>query len=374
MDVNPEKRKSRDRRATLKEVAAEVGVSQATVSNAYNRPDQLSAQLRERVFEAARRLGYAGPDAMARGLRRGRAGAIGVLYEDRLSYAFADPAAVLFLQGVSMATEEAGLGLLLLSGAPGMQRSPEAVRGAVVDGFVVYSMSDGDPLVREALARRLPAVVVDQPRMAGPPFVGIDDETAARSVAEHLVSLGHRRFGVVSFASAPDLFSGIADIARQGSSAYEVTRARLRGYASALEAAGIPWPGVPVYEQFESATEAGRAAAEVLLSREPRPTAILCLSDQLAFGFIEGARERGFRVPEDISVAGFDDVPEAARSTPPLTTVHQPHVEKGALAGRILLARIRVEEPPESDALRTRLVVRGSTARVDDNPLDGLSG
>jgi DNA-binding LacI/PurR family transcriptional regulator len=179
---------------------------------------------------------------------------------------------------------------------------------------------------------------------------------------------------VVSFASAPDLFSGIADIARQGSSAYEVTRARLRGYASALEAAGIPWPGVPVYEQFESATEAGRAAAEVLLSREPRPTAILCLSDQLAFGFIEGARERGFRVPEDISVAGFDDVPEAARSTPPLTTVHQPHVEKGALAGRILLARIRVEEPPESDALRTRLVVRGSTARVDDNPLDGLSG
>lgn len=348
----------------MREVAAEVGVSQATVSNAYNRPDQLSAELRERVFEAARRLGYAGPDAMARGLRRGRAGAIGVLYEDRLSYAFADPAAVLFLQGVSMATEEAGLGLLLLSGAPGMQRAPEAVRGAVVDGFVVYSMSDGDPLVREALARRLPAVVVDQPRMQGPPFVGIDDEAAARSVAEHLVSLGHRRFGTVSFASSPDFFSGIANVERQESAAYEITRARLRGYASALEAAGVPWPDVPVYEQFESTTEAGRVAAEVLLSLEPRPTAILCLSDQLAFGFIEGARERGFRVPEDISVVGFEDVPEAARATPPLTTVHQPHVEKGALAGRILLARIRDEEPPESDVLRTRFVVRGSTVRV----------
>ncbi|MEW6638437.1 MAG: LacI family DNA-binding transcriptional regulator, partial [Actinomycetota bacterium] len=92
------------RRATLREVAAEVGVSLATVSNAYNRPDQLSPALRERVFEAARRLGYPGPDPKGRGLRRGRAGAVGVVYADRLSYAFADPAAVKFLEGVSRAT------------------------------------------------------------------------------------------------------------------------------------------------------------------------------------------------------------------------------------------------------------------------------
>src|SRR3990170_4679453 len=187
MDVN---RRSLGRRATLKEVAAEVGVSPATVSNAYNRPDQLSPELRERVLETARRLGYSGPDAMARGLRRRRAGAVGVLYEDRLSYAFADPAAVLFLQGVSVATEEAGLGLLLLS-------------GAVVDGFVVYSMSDEDPLVSAALERRLPVVLVDQPRTGGLPFVGIDDEGAARTAAEHPVGLGHRHFGVVSFALPP---------------------------------------------------------------------------------------------------------------------------------------------------------------------------
>ena len=114
MGVNP---KSGERRATLKEVAAELGVAPSTVSNAYNRPDQLSAALRERVFETARRLGYPGPDPLARGLRRRRAGAIGVLYDNRLSYAFADPAEVLFLQGVSMVTEEEGLGLLLLSGA-----------------------------------------------------------------------------------------------------------------------------------------------------------------------------------------------------------------------------------------------------------------
>src|SRR3712207_5843227 len=124
------KPKSGGRSATLKEVAAELGVAPSTVSNAYNRPDQLSKALRERVFETARRLGYPGPDPLARGLRRRRAGAVGVLYDNRLSYAFADPAEVLFRQGVSTVTEKEGLGLLLLSGAPGEERHPEVITGA----------------------------------------------------------------------------------------------------------------------------------------------------------------------------------------------------------------------------------------------------
>jgi DNA-binding LacI/PurR family transcriptional regulator len=364
MDVNPESGGLPGRRATLKQVAAELGVSPATVSNAYNRPDQLSVGLRERVFETARRLGYPGPDPMARGLRRRRAGAVGVLYEDRLSYAFADPAAVLFLQGVSVATEEAGLGLLLLTGAPGEARGPEAVSGAVVDGFVVNSLSEGDPLVGAALERRLAVVVADQPRIGGVPFVGIDDEGAARSVAEHLVELGHRRFGVVSFALAPGApdGGGIASIDRQGAATYPVSRDRLRGYATALEAAGVPWSDVPVYEHYENAPEEGRRAAEALLALEPRPTAILAISDQLAFGVIEAARSMGLSVPEDLSVAGFDDVPEAARSDPPLTTVHQPHVEKGLSAGRMLLAHLRGEEHQGPELFPTRLIVRSSTA------------
>jgi DNA-binding LacI/PurR family transcriptional regulator len=359
MDVNP---RSLGRRATLKEVAAEVGVSPATVSNAYNRPDQLSPELRERVLETARRLGYSGPDAMARGLRRRRAGAVGVLYEDRLSYAFADPAAVLFLQGVSVATEEAGLGLLLLSGAPGEERDPEAISGAVVDGFVVYSMSDEDPLVEAALKRRLPVVLVDQPRTGGLPFVGIDDEGAARAAAEHLVGLGHRRFSVVSFALAPEPAGSLADVDRQEAATYSLTRSRLRGYATAIEAAGLSWEDVPVYEHFENVPEEGRKAAESLLTQEPRPTAILALSDQLALGALDAARRFGLSVPEDVSVVGFDDVPDAARATPPLTTVHQPHVEKGLLAGRLLITQLRDEELPSPELLPTRLVVRGSTA------------
>lgn len=354
------------RRVTIKEVAAEVGVSPSTVSNAYNRPDQLSAELRERVFEAARELGYAGPDPRGRSLRQRRSNVVGVLFRDRLSYAFADPAAVLFLEGVSEAIEEAGLGLLLLPGGSLGSRNTEAIRGAAVDGVVIHSMAADDPLVGAAIERRLPAVIVDQPPVGGVPSVGIDDEGAARAAAEHLLALGHRSLGVVSFRLALEARSGMVEPERRGAATLRPSGARLRGVASAARAAGISWDDVPVYECAESKPSEGKAAAETLLSREPRPTAILALSDRLAFGVIEAATQMGLSVPDDLSVVGFDDVPEAARSTPPLTTLRQPHVEKGLQAGRKLVAQLRAEDPGEQEEilLPTRLVVRGSTAAV----------
>ena len=349
----------------MKEVAAELGVSPSTVSNAYNRPDQLSAALRERVFETARGLGYAGPDPLGRGLRRQRANAVGVLFRDRLSYAFADPAAVLFLEGVSEAVEEAGLGLLLLPGGSLGGKDTEAIRGAAVDGVVIHSMAADDPLVGAAVERRLPAVIVDQPPVEGVPSVGINDEGAARAAAEHLVSLGHRRLGVVSFRLALEARSGMVDPDRRGAATLLPSGARLRGVSKATSAAGISWDDVPVYECAVSSPVAGKAAAEALLSRNPRPTAILALSDQMAFGVVEAATQMGLSVPQHRSVVGFDDVPEAARSTPPLTTLHQPHVEKGMQAGRKLVAQLREEDPGDRELLLpTRLVVRGSTAAV----------
>ena len=335
------------------------------MSNAYNRPDQLSAALRERVFETARGLGYAGPDPLGRGLRRQRANAVGVLFRDRLSYAFADPAAVLFLEGVSEAVEEAGLGLLLLPGGSLGGKDTEAIRGAAVDGVVIHSMAADDPLVGAAVERRLPAVIVDQPPVEGVPSVGINDEGAARAAAEHLVSLGHRRLGVVSFRLALEARSGMVDPDRRGAATLLPSGARLRGVSKAASAAGISWDDVPVYECAVSSPVAGKAAAEALLSRNPRPTAILALSDQMAFGVVEAATQMGLSVPQHLSVVGFDDVPEAARSTPPLTTLHQPHVEKGMQAGRKLVAQLREEDPGDRELLLpTRLVVRGSTAAV----------
>jgi DNA-binding LacI/PurR family transcriptional regulator len=352
------------RRATLARIAEELDVSAMTVSNAYNHPNRLSGALRDRIFETAGRLGYNGPDPVGRSLRRQRTDVVGVLYSNPLSYAFDDPAAVAFLSGLSSVTEGADLGLLLVpaAGPASGKRDPRAAAQAAVDGFVIYSMSDREQLLAAALDRRLPAVVVDQPLEQGVPFVGIDDEAAARTAAGHLLGLGHGRFAVVSFALSPDVRDGIASPARQEHAAFRVSRLRLRGYRAALEDAGLPWSKVPVYECPGSSKEFGRRAAEALLPLEHGPTAILATSDQLALGVIAGATERGLSVPEDVSVVGFDDIPAAATADPPLTTVRQDHTEKGLLAGRMLISQLRKQDGPSARTLATSLVVRGSTS------------
>jgi DNA-binding LacI/PurR family transcriptional regulator len=352
-------------RVTLTRIAEEVGVSAMTVSNAYNHPDRLSEALRERVFETAGKLGYHGPDPVGRSLRRQRTDVVGVLYSNPLSYAFDDPAAVSFLSGLSSVTEEADLGLLLVSAAGGGSiagRDPRAAAQAAVDGFIIYSMSEEEPLLAAALDRRLPAVVVDQPLREGVAFVGVDDEAAARSAAEHLLDLGHERFAIVSFGLSADSREGIADPDRQERTSFRVSRLRLQGYRAALEDAGQSWSKVPVYECPGSNRELGRRAAGALFSLERSPTAVLALSDQLALGVIEWATEHDLSVPEDVSVIGFDDVPAAASTDPPLTTVHQDHAEKGTLAGRMLVAQLRDEDFPSDEPLSTSLVVRDSTS------------
>lgn len=333
------------RRATLKDVADVVGVSPATVSNAYNRPSQLSPELREKVLEAARRLGYS-PDPLARGLRRGQVGAVGVVYGDRLSYTFADPVAALFMQGLSRVIEEANLGLLLV---PRRTVRDALVSSAAVDGFVVYSLFDGDELVERVLERKLPTVFVDYPGRAGFPAVNIDDLGGARAAAEHLLQLGHRRIGIVALPlGQPDLSSV---------SGCNASSQRLLGYQQVLGQRAK----VQVVEVAENLASEGESAARALLRQRPRPTALLCMSDRLALGVLEAARQMGLQVPQELSVVGFDDIPEAARTTPRLTTVHQPLLEKGLWAGRLLLAQLKGESLEPPGVFPTHLVLREST-------------
>jgi DNA-binding LacI/PurR family transcriptional regulator len=348
------------RKATLASLAAELGVSRTTVSNAYNRPDQLSPQLRQRVLDTARRIGYPGPDPVARSLRTRQAGAVGLIFTERLSYAFRDPAAVAFLEGMALACEEAGTGLLLVPALPGGAPDPGIVHRAAVDGFVVYSMSDDDPYIAAVLQRPVPAVIVDEPvDESGVDWVGLDDRAACAEIGRHLVELGHRRIGVIASRLSTDRHDGPADLARQVSSAYAVERLRLAGLADGLAGGGVDWGDVPVEERFENAPAAGASAAAALLDRHPDLTAIACTTDVFALATLEVAARRGLGVPADLSVTGFDDVPQAAIAG--LTTVRQPMLEKGRVAGRLLLDE---SDRPEARRvlLPTELIVRRSTA------------
>ena len=344
------------RRVTGAIVAKELGVSPSTVSNAYNRPDQLSHVLRERILAAAGRLGYAGPDPLGRSLRRRHAGAIGVLFSERLSHAFADPAATVFLEGLSAVAEDAGYGLLLVPAPADVEQPGDPLASVSVDGLVVYSMPKEHPLVQAALQRRLPVVTVDQPRLAELPFVGIDDVGGARRAAEHLLHLGHRRFGVAALRLAVPARDAAAGADRQAAATYAFSRARLRGYAGALRSAGVDWGRVPVEERAHNTIAAGRDAGLRLLAGRPRPTAILCMSDQLGVGVCEAARKTGLSVPRDLSVVGFDD--SLSASVAGLTTVRQPLREKGEIAGRLLLRRLAGHGAPVRRRLKTELVIR----------------
>lgn len=365
VNVKPKARKSR---ITLKDIADELGVAPSTVSNAYNRPDQLSSDLRAKILETAERLGYVGPDPTARSLRRGMTDTVGVVYPSQLSYAFTDPVAALFIQGIAFEVEREGYGLLLV-GTPDTCRAQErtAAPAATVnaDGFIIHCFAEDDPLFQATLARRLPTVVVDNLTVEGLPYVTVDDEGGARAAAEHLLALGHRRLGIISLELSLEVVGGIVDASRQAQAAYGPSRARLRGYRKAAEAAGLAWEeDVSVYECTDNTLAEGEQAAAALLAREPRPSGILAMSDQLALGALGFARARGITVPAELSVVGFDDILGAAQARPALTTVHQPHVEKGRQAGRLLIAQLKGQAAPESVVLPTRLVVRQSSAQA----------
>ncbi|MEU5726699.1 LacI family DNA-binding transcriptional regulator [Micromonospora sp. NPDC047738] len=348
---------------TLQDVADAVGVSRSTVSNAYSRPDQLSTALRAKILDAAQRLGYPGPDPTARSLRRGFVGAIGVLFTSQLSYAFTDPFAVRFLAGVSAAVEQHGTSLLLVPLPAEHTRVRAAVENAAVDGFCVYCVGDEDWVLGAIRDRGLPYVTTASRADAGPTdrYVGIDERAAARSVAEHVAALGHRRVALLGDAVLPDAPPGPLRLADPSDAPHPTTRGRLTGFADAFAATGVPWPAITVLNASSNSRAAGAAAVTAVLAGDDPPTAVLACSDVLALGVLDALAEIGPRLAHPVSVTGFDDIAEAA--TAGLTTVRQPAEEKGRLAAALLLA------PPADPAaghvlLPTEPVIRTSTRPV----------
>jgi DNA-binding LacI/PurR family transcriptional regulator len=338
-------------RVTLKTVAERVGVSPMTVSNAFSRPDQLSAALREKILATAAELGYVGPDPAARTLARGATGTVGILFHDAPRHALSDEFAALFLAVIA---EELGHGGLALTLLPNLgTRDVLPVRDVAMDGAIVYSCSPNDESVAWLMRRRLPLVLVDQPPDDRFPGVNVDDRAGAHAAAAHVVELGHRRIALI--AGGPETLPAPGD--------WYVMRERLRGWCDVLERAGVE-PDVRYVEK----THAGQAydAARELLAGPDRPTAVICCSDAVAVDVVRAVDDLGLRVPGDVSVVGFDDSPLARRVTPALTTVRQDVVAKATAAAAELVAAVRERRTggraPCRHLLETELVVRGSTA------------
>lgn len=346
-------------RVTLQTVADRVGVSRMTVSNAFSRPDQLSAELRQRILEAADELGYAGPDPAARALATGSTGAVGVLLTDRIDDVFTDEVAALFFGALAHELGTSGLALTLLSSGASNDLVP--ARDIPMDAAIVYSCELDSPAVDWLRRRKLPLVYVDQDPVAGIPSINVDDRAGARTAAQHLVDLGHRRVGLVTARHGG--VPGLVDPAVDGAVGH-VERQRMLGWLDALHAAGA---SIVAVQQQRSTDEAGRAAGAMLLDLPEPPTAILCFSDAIAYGVVQTALDRGLGVPDDLSVVGFDDNPLAGRMRPTLTTVRQDVSEKGSAAAiELQLALDRSRRGTSARAKRivlpTELVVRESTA------------
>lgn len=322
------------RRATISDVAREAGVSPSTASVVFSGKTPVTDATRRRVLDAASALGYTGPDPRAASLRRGRSGIVGVVFEEHLGTAFLDPVKTLMMDGLSDAVSPLGAGLLLLRDHdPTESGMAASLTTAPLDAAVLVGCSGH---LRESLAavkaRGIPVVVVEGDAGDDVPRIGLDNREAQRQAASHLRALGHRRVAILALPAragwqAGWLLDGTAIT-------IDVTRERLAG---ALDV----YPDAPAYAAAGSFIDEGLAAGRVLFADPShRPTAVIAQSDLLAAGVIRAAEEAGLRVPDDVSVTGFDGIVVDGLAPYELTTLVQPAADKGRAAGQAVAAML----------------------------------
>jgi DNA-binding LacI/PurR family transcriptional regulator len=356
-------RQSGERRPTLAAVARAAGVAPSTASLAFSGAGPVAEQTRQHVLAVAAQLGYDGPDPRARSLRRGRSGIIGVVLDERLSEAFRDPVNVQTLDGVSEVAGEAGMSLLLVR-SPLDRETYGPLVDAPMDAVILFGCNVRiDPAVAILRRRRIPVVAIEADDIEGAVPIQLDSREASRRAAAFLRDLGHRAVTVVSLPFDTTGYRGWSDPAREAGSTAFTTMERLRGVRGVF-------PSAPALAAAGSSVEEGRIAGRTLfgpgVAPADRPTAVVAQSDVLAVGVISAAIDAGLRVPEDVSVVGFDGirVDDSLLHTSPirqLTTLVQPFVQKGQAAARAAIAMVEggVGEPA---AFRSQLRIGDTVA------------
>jgi len=338
-------------RVTMAEVARRCGVSPMTVSYCYSRPDRVAPDTLRQVRAVAVELGYGGPDPTARSLRSGRTGAIGVVLGEHLAYAFEDPQARRFLTGVAEVCRERGIGLNLIP-TTGADSDVDRVRSASVDGYIVWTTVDADPVLAVVRGLGRPAAIHGGPAVPGVAVVSIDNRGSARDLAAHAFA-GARRPAVLSLPFDRNRLARLEIGPDPRDVAFPVTRDRLLGIHDHCRAEGRDPGGLPVAVVARNDRAEAASMAETLLD-SCAADAVLAMSDQLALAVFDAVGRRGLRVPADVAVAGWDDGPDARAAD--LTTVTQSLRDQGRACALIALG----DRVPAGDAGWT-VTVRAST-------------
>ncbi|HEV8340569.1 MAG TPA: LacI family DNA-binding transcriptional regulator [bacterium] len=334
-------RRRREKTPTVRDVARRAGVSPSTVSRILTGITPVSPEKRQRVERAIRRLGYR-PNALARGLKQRRSYSIGLLIPDITNPYFAEAA-----KGVEEAAQRGGFAVLLCDSENDLGREArylEVLRERQVDGLIFVTAGDGAGLLRSWQGR--PLVVMDRevPGLAAD-SVSTDNARGAYDITRVLLERGHRH---VAFLAGPQTLAP--------------ARLRLRGYRRALREFKIPIRPDLIHNAGFT-VEGGRTAMQAVLRSSLRPTAVVASSDVMALGAVQAIEDAGLRVPADISVVGFDDIPVAALVRPPLTTVAQPVRQMGEAAVRLLLEQFAEggrAPGPRRILLQPRVIIRES--------------
>lgn len=331
-------------RITIGELANLAGVSKTTVSRVINNKPDVDSGTRERILSLIEQYGFQ-PNAFAKAISMKQTNNIGLLIPHNAEYVFSNPFYTEVMRGVSTQADEQGYYLLICYAHEANYL--DIYKQKRVDGFILLSPGSFHKNIIESLmVDNVPFVstakISSEPGMT---FVDVDNFAGASMVMDYLFSLGHTR---IAYIGKPTLQS---------------SQDRFAAYKAALERHNISYNPELAMVSDTASTQTGYKSTLQLLQLDQPPTAIFLANDVMAIGGINAVHERGLRVPEDISIVGFDDIPLSSYTNPPLTTVHQPAFEKGVRAAQLLITMLESQEPQSSVILPMELVIRQSAAQ-----------
>lgn len=334
-----------DKPATMRDVADKAGVSIQTVSAVVNGKDGISQRTRNRVLDVVKQLNYK-RDPIARSMRTGQTGLIGLLVQDITNPILSNIASRV---EALVSAEDHNVVLYNASSDAARERVYlELVENRLIDGVIVVNAVDQAHTLDLLAKAAIPAIFIDSLMTPTVPAVTADDVGGAYLATDYLIGLGHERIAHIS-----------------GANPLEITQRRIQGYTSALADQGIDYHQVIAPQSTRWDYRAGYEAMQDLLQRDSRPTAVFAASDEMAIGVYRACHEHGLSVPQDLSVVGFDDIQAAAFASPPLTTVRQPFEAMASHAVKLLFQTLQdPQRDPVEIKLRPELVVRESAAEL----------